>query len=369
MPDNEDNILHTVSEYVGHWFWGGLIIAATGAAPDHLFGEAIGSLDLSHQTLDFLNQVVRAHSFLLWVGVAVMILDARRKYLRRKERHAEAPAQQPVISASNNSQSLNADSFNTNANNRGSFNSNAVLNLMLPDRTAADTDRQRPYLEEAVREARVDTKAVERFRDLMKPAEKEKFPATVDVHEFLERNGVMRVNVLTREGALLFGANTRSIMPQAICRCTQYPGNTKTGATDTHDYDTIVTDQIEGAYNFIATRIRKSDRIVSSSPRSEPVYEYPLRAFRELVANALVHRDYEDYSRHVDVNLFSDRIEITNPGRWPGSGVPDDGSHTTIEELIAVAAVARNKRLAELVTRVRLGPVDKPVALERLGTA
>ena len=42
--------------------------------------------------------------------------------------------------------------------------------------------------------------------------------------------------------------------------------------------------------------------------------EYPETALREALVNALAHRDYEDPSQHVIVEVFFDRIVITNPG-------------------------------------------------------
>lgn len=45
-------------------------------------------------------------------------------------------------------------------------------------------------------------------------------------------------------------------------------------------------------------------------------YAYPLEAFRELVGNALVHRDLDTWSEHraVEVRLTADRLVVTNPG-------------------------------------------------------
>ena len=42
--------------------------------------------------------------------------------------------------------------------------------------------------------------------------------------------------------------------------------------------------------------------------------EYPEKALREVLINALAHRDYEDATRKIILRLFSDRIEVASPG-------------------------------------------------------
>lgn len=44
--------------------------------------------------------------------------------------------------------------------------------------------------------------------------------------------------------------------------------------------------------------------------------DYPERAFREAIANALVHRDYTRLGA-VHIQWYPDRIEISNPGGFP----------------------------------------------------
>jgi ATP-dependent DNA helicase RecG len=66
-------------------------------------------------------------------------------------------------------------------------------------------------------------------------------------------------------------------------------------------------------------------------------YEYPEKALREVVANAVIHRDYAITETFTQVNVFEDRIEIFNPGCLP-PGV-------TIENIRA-AQFSRNPTIA-----------------------
>ena len=45
---------------------------------------------------------------------------------------------------------------------------------------------------------------------------------------------------------------------------------------------------------------------------------YPVEALRELLVNAVAHRDYNVQGDSIHVNIFSDRIEIHSPGALPG---------------------------------------------------
>ena len=88
--------------------------------------------------------------------------------------------------------------------------------------------------------------------------------------------------------------------------------------------------------------------------------DYPLIAVREAVANALQHRDYSQGGRgsQVQVNLYSDRLEIINPGGLYGS--------TTVESLGKEGiSSTRNEFLSRLLTYT---PFDDGYVVENKGT-
>lgn len=119
-------------------------------------------------------------------------------------------------------------------------------------------------------------------------------------------------------------------------RCVRYKGsNVTTEIIDSADIDGTLDEQIDDMQKFILRNIRKSAEIVGTK-RVEK-YEYPEKAIREIIANAVIHRDYKITETYTQVNIFEDRIEVFNPGCLsPG---------VTVEN-IRDAQVSRNEIIA-----------------------
>lgn len=104
---------------------------------------------------------------------------------------------------------------------------------------------------------------------------------------------------------------------------------------NSREIDGTLDTQIESIQKFILRNIRKSAKIVET--RRVERYEYPEKAIREIIANAVIHRDYKITETYTQINLFEDRIEIFNPGCLP-PGVTVDN--------IKDAQVSRNEIIA-----------------------
>ena len=121
-----------------------------------------------------------------------------------------------------------------------------------------------------------------------------------------------------------------------VIRCVRYKGSSvTTDIIDSADIGGTLDEQIDGMQKFILRNIRKGAEIVGTK-RVER-YEYPEKAIREIVANAVIHRDYEITETYTQVNVFEDRVEVTNPGCLP-PGVTVDN--------IRDAQVSRNEIIA-----------------------
>ncbi len=70
---------------------------------------------------------------------------------------------------------------------------------------------------------------------------------------------------------------------------------------------------IEAALRFVTDHMQVAYQFDPTSPRRTEIPEYALDAVRELVANAVAHRDYQP-SEQIQLRIFDDRLEAQNPG-------------------------------------------------------
>lgn len=146
----------------------------------------------------------------------------------------------------------------------------------------------------------------------------------------------------TIAGMMIF-ANSRpqefEDLSRYIVRCVKYAGNSaSTLIIDKIDIYGTLDVQVDEVLKFTHRNIRTEAKIVGS--KREERYEFPDLALREVVVNALVHRDYSNKGTYVQVTIYGNRIEVSNPGTLP-PGV-------TIENL-KNAQFSRNNIIAQVM--------------------
>lgn len=117
----------------------------------------------------------------------------------------------------------------------------------------------------------------------------------------------------TYAGILLFGKNPRYFLPGAYVQYLQLPG---ADLTDLPEDQTEISGDLPSVLRELAFRTRTltQNRLQSTHGFQEKILpDYPEWALRELLMNAVMHRDY-DSNTPVRFYVFSDHIEIMNPG-------------------------------------------------------
>jgi len=85
---------------------------------------------------------------------------------------------------------------------------------------------------------------------------------------------------------------------------------------DSRDSKGNIQDQIDDAMAFVQNNIHCALVITPGKVDHDPVWDYPLDALRETLANAICHRDY-GAPYDIQVKVFEDSLRISSPGQLP----------------------------------------------------
>jgi ATP-dependent DNA helicase RecG len=161
--------------------------------------------------------------------------------------------------------------------------------------------------------------------------------------KLLENMNLMQDSTLNISGALLFAKNPSQRLPVFIIKAISFPGLDihETNYIDSQDIVGKIADIFHQSKSFIKRNIRyvQGDGGVNSLGE----LEIPETALEELLANALIHRDYF-VSAPVKLFIFSDRIELISPGHLP--------NNLTIENIKMGNSNVRNPILASHATKL-----------------
>jgi len=160
--------------------------------------------------------------------------------------------------------------------------------------------------------------------------------------QILQLQGITENSKPTIAGLMLFGIYPQAFFPQSCITAIVIPG-TEIGVIgiegerfiDNKRIEGTISNMLEIALAFVR-RNMKSKTIVLDDGRRIDKTEYPIVAIRELVLNALIHRDYSIHTDSSPIRLlmFEDRLEIENPGGLYG--------RLTLDNLGKIGADTRN---------------------------
>ena len=156
----------------------------------------------------------------------------------------------------------------------------------------------------------------------------------------------------TVDGMILFGRNLRRRLPQSGIRAISYPG-------EEPDYTTRADEDLKGplvplrspdglivergivdmAWDFVRRNTTPSAYLEEA--RRIDRWEYPEEVVREVLVNALVHRDYSIAGTDIMLAIYSNRLEILSPGRLPNT--------VTTEGMRLGMRYARNQTLVNVM--------------------
>lgn len=149
---------------------------------------------------------------------------------------------------------------------------------------------------------------------------------------------------ITNLGAVLFAKRLDSFhtLRRKAVRVVQYRGGGRTETLKEQVGGKGYACGFEGLISYINGLLPANEVIGQALRKSEPMF--PELAVRELVANALIHQDLHVTGAGPMVEIFEDRIEITNPGE----------PLVDTQRFVDTPPRSRNEALASLMRRFRI---------------
>lgn len=114
---------------------------------------------------------------------------------------------------------------------------------------------------------------------------------------------------------LFFGKEPEVFFEKAVIRCLVFDGIDKRYIVDDKVMTGTLYQQYQKSMIWLKSKlnVRYDIEGEGANPRNE-YWEIPIIAFKEAIINSLAHRDYYDKGARTTIEVFDDRVEISNPG-------------------------------------------------------
>lgn len=217
-----------------------------------------------------------------------------------------------------------------------------------------------PFDATACEQAMPDDLDLARISDFVRVARRvRQFPLAADVapEKLLRHLHLLSNGHVTNAAVLLFGKDPQRFLGSSEIKCAHFHGTKQVKPILSYQiYKGTAFELVDQAVDFVLSKVALSVGTRAESVRAPSTYELPKEVVAEAIVNAVAHRDYTS-NGSVQVMLFSDRLEVWNPGRLaPG---------LTLEQLrVAHGSVPVNRLvatalyLAEYIENMGTGTLD-----------
>ncbi len=220
---------------------------------------------------------------------------------------------------------------------------NASLVEYLEQRGAIQT---RPFEEQPCTQATlgdIDAQALADFVHLARLERQFPLTAQTPVMQVLTHLNLVEGTQPTHAAVLLFGSSPQRHVQAAEIRCMHFHGTQVQRPVPLYRiFKGTLFQQVDQATDFVLSVINRAVGTRAESNQAPVTYEIPPDVIREAIINAVAHRDYAASGEAIQVSVFVDRVEISNPGALLPPLTPDDLRK-------AHRSVARNPRLCDVL--------------------
>ncbi len=133
--------------------------------------------------------------------------------------------------------------------------------------------------------------------------------------ENLKQLKIVKNNNATYGGILCFSPNPQKFIPYARIRLIEFESEDSRNYKDAKEFGGPLVKILEDIEKYFLDNLRTIGEEIKEFQRKEYL-EYPIIALREVIANALIHRNYFDTS-DILIMIYPNKIIIRNPGSFP----------------------------------------------------
>ena len=170
--------------------------------------------------------------------------------------------------------------------------------------------------------------------------------------DFQPDKDLLSTTLVTEDGQVTNGGLLlcdQGVLSQSRIFCTRWKGthkgNIDADALDDKEYQgASLISLLQNAEDFIRNNSKNpwSIRGMTREERSD----YPYKAVREVLVNALIHRDYQVLGSEIHIEMFDDRMEISSPGGMA------NGRRIQDMDLQHIPSMRRNQVISDVFSRL-----------------
>lgn len=163
----------------------------------------------------------------------------------------------------------------------------------------------------------LDPENIARFVRRARKARNFPLPPEADMVEVLTHLNLLEDGKPTNAALLLFGKTPQRFCLPSEVKCAHFHGTEVAKPIPSYQvYKGTAFALVDQAIDFVMSKINVSVGTRELSAQAPVTYEIPRDVVAEAIVNAVAHRDYAS-NGSVQVMLFSDRLEVWNPGKLP----------------------------------------------------
>ena len=167
---------------------------------------------------------------------------------------------------------------------------------------------------------------------------------TINAKEALMRLKLLIDGKITNAAIALFCKDPMPYYPQCSLRVAKFNGLDKSDLIDSKLISGNAFVLLQEAESFLNRHISIKSTFIPGQMARVDIPDYPPRAIREAVVNAICHRDYTIKGGSVSLFIYTDRLEVTSHGTLPTGISIQDLKH-------AHESQPRNERITQIMYR------------------